>query len=350
MYTGIIIHQNEIRTYSTCIWANMNIQNFIDVPLCRQCVVIDDVQIRFLLSANSRPHHNWTPAIAIMLCNTNFNKTFILHPPDPNLDSSVKRMAVQSLRAHVTWSGAHSKRSWTWCRVNGMRIAGRRDLKPASCNQFLMVCILKRTLVAFCNSLRNIVALLNRWCRACRAINQSWAQVVEHSRPPAFWCITFPVKWNWVNILEIMLWVTPRTRATYLCDNPASSIPMPLFISSLLRRRLTCWSAIPYVKFDQNLMITQAKPCFRYTCTWRQMAINQRFSRVGLFPCFSCKMYMSNQLLHYTFMRPEHRFTFSSNLIIYGDNMNNISDVKKVILSKLWVFELSGYTQQMTNF
>ena len=42
-------------------------------------------------------------------------------------------------------------------------------------------------------------------------------------------------------------------------------------------------------------------------------------------------------------MRPEHRFTFSSNLIIYGDNTNKISDVKKVILSKLWVV---GYVRR----
>ena len=212
-----------------------------------------------------------------------------------NLDSSVKRMGVQSLRVHVTWSRAHSKRSWTWCPVSGMRIAGRRDLKPASCNRFLMVCVLKWTPVAFCNSLCNDVVLLNLWSRACRAINWSWARVVERSRPPACWCIMFPVKWNRVHILETTLWDTPRTRATSLCDNPASSIPMPLFISSSLRQRLTCRSAIPYFKFDQNSMITQAKPCFRYTCTWRQMAINQRFSQVGLFPCFSCKMYMSNQ-------------------------------------------------------
>ena len=204
-------------------------------------------------------------------------------------------MGVQSLRAHVTWNRAHSKRSWTWCRVNGMRIAGRRDLKPASCNRFLMVCVFKRTPVAFCTSLRNVVALLNRWRRAFRAITRSWARVVERSRPPACWCITFPVKWNRVHILETTLWDTPRTRATSLCDNPASSIPMSLFMSSSLRRRLTCRAAIPYVKFDQNLTITQAKSCFRYTCTWRHMAINQPFSRVGLFPCFLCKMYMSNQ-------------------------------------------------------
>ena len=70
-----------------------------------------------------------------------------------------------------------------------------------------------------------------------------------------------------VHILETTLWDTPRTRAASLCDNPASNIPMPLFISSSLSRRLTCRSAIPYVKFDQNLTITQAKSCFRYTCT-----------------------------------------------------------------------------------
>ena len=111
-------------------------------------------------------------------------------------------MGVHSLRAHVTWSSAHSKRSWTRCRVNGMCIAGRRDLKPASCNRFLIVCVLKRTLVALCNSLRNVVALLNWWRRACRAINRSWARVVERSWPPACWCITFPVKWNRVHILD----------------------------------------------------------------------------------------------------------------------------------------------------
>ena len=56
-------------------------------------------------------------------------------------------------------------------------------------------------------------------------------------------------------------------------------------------------------------------------------------------------------------MRPEHRFTFSSNLIIYGDNMNKISDVKKVILSKLSSiysrpvpFPLMGISSALTFF
>ena len=181
-----------------------------------------------------------------MLCNTNFSKTFILHLPDPSPPVSEvhtkpglisEKNGGPVIKAHVTWSRAHSKRSWTWCRVNGMRIAGCCDLKPASCNRFLMVCVLKRTPVAFCNLLRN-VALLNRWLQACRAINRSWARVVVRSRPQACWYITFPVKWNRVHILETTLWDTPRTRATSLCDNPASSIPMPLFISSSLRRPL----------------------------------------------------------------------------------------------------------------
>ena len=272
MCTGIIIHQNEIRTYSTCTWANMNIQNFIDVPLCRQCAL--SMTCRSVFPWAPIPAHTITEPPPKRSCSV-IRSFRILQTlarlsvkSTQNLDSSVKRMGVQSLRAHVTWSRAHSKCSWTWCPVNGMRIAGRRDLKPASCKRFLMVCVLKRTPAAFCNSLRNVVALLNRWRRACRAINRSWARVVERSRPPACWCITFPVKWNRVHILETTLWDTPRTRATSLCDNPASSIPMPLFISSL-RRRLTCRSVIPYVKFDQNLTITQAKPCFRYTCTWR---------------------------------------------------------------------------------
>ena len=45
-------------------------------------------------------------------------------------------------------------------------------------------------------------------------------------------------------------------------------------------------------------------------------------------------------------MRSKHRFTFSSNLTIYGDNMNKISDVKKVILSKPWVVY---YTKMETS-
>ena len=49
-------------------------------------------------------------------------------------------------------------------------------------------------------------------------------------------------------------------------------------------------------------------------------------------------------------MRPEHRFTFSSNLIIYGDNMNKISDVKKVILSKLWVLYSTKNASDFSNF
>ena len=99
-------------------------------------------------------HINWTPAIAIMLCNTNFSKTFISHPPDPSPPVSEvhtkpgligEKNGGPVIKGHVTWYRAHSKRSWTWCRINGMHIAGRRDLKPASCNWFLMVCVRKRT-------------------------------------------------------------------------------------------------------------------------------------------------------------------------------------------------------------
>ena len=166
MCTGIIIHQNEIRTYSTAYgrtWTSkisLTYLSDVSVPLSMTC--------RSVFPWAPIPAHTITEPPPLRSCSaiqTSAKRSFrILQTlarlsvkSTQNLDSSVKRMWVQSLRAHVTWSRAHSKRSWTWCRVNGMRIAGRRDLKPASCNRFIIVCVLKRTPVAFCNSLRNVV-------------------------------------------------------------------------------------------------------------------------------------------------------------------------------------------------
>ena len=165
-----------------------------------------------------------------------------------NLDSSVNRTGAQSFWVQVTWSRAHAKRICTWYQVNGTRIAGRLDLRPASCNRFLMVLVLMRTPVAFWKSLRNVVALSNGWRRAWTTRNRSWTSLVERSRPPpppppACKCLTFPVVINRFHILETTLWDTPRTLATCLWDNPEWSIPMPLF-TSWLRWRLKRLSAI----------------------------------------------------------------------------------------------------------
>ena len=100
-----------------------------------------------------------------------------------NLDSPVNRTGAQSFWVQVTWSRAHAKRICTWYRVNGTRIADRLDLRPASCNRFLMVWVLMRTPVAFWKSLRNVVALSNRWRRAWTTRNRSWTSLVERSRP-----------------------------------------------------------------------------------------------------------------------------------------------------------------------
>ena len=101
-----------------------------------------------------------------------------------NLDSSVNRTGAQSFWVQVTWPRAHAKRICTWYQVNGTRIAGRLDLRPASCNRFLMVWVLRRTPVAFWKSLRNVVALSNRWRRAWTTRNRSWTSLAERSRPP----------------------------------------------------------------------------------------------------------------------------------------------------------------------
>ena len=57
MCTRIVIHQNEIFTNSTCIWANVNIQDLVYVPESRQRAVVNDVEVRFPLSTYSRPNH-----------------------------------------------------------------------------------------------------------------------------------------------------------------------------------------------------------------------------------------------------------------------------------------------------
>ena len=167
-----------------------------------------------------------------------------------NLDSSVNRTGAQSFWVQVAWSRAHAKRICTWYRVNGTRIAGRLDLRPASCNRFLMVWVLMRTPVAFWKSLRNVVALSNRWRRAWTTRNRSWTTLAERSRPPACKCLTFPVVINRFHILKTTLWDTPRTLATRLWDNPEWSIPMPLFISSWLRWRL---KPICHIEMEINL-------------------------------------------------------------------------------------------------
>ena len=253
MCTRIVIHQNEIFTNSTCICANVNIQDLVYVPESRQRAVVNDVEVRFPLSTYSRPNHDWAPAKPIMFCHTNWSKMLIciLHTlarlsvkSTQNLDSSVNRTGAQSFWVQVRWSRAHAKRICTWYRVNGTRIAGRLDLRPASCNRSLMVWVLMRTPVAFWKSLRNVVALSNRWRRAWTTRNRSWTSLVERSRPPACKCLTFPVVINRFHILDTTLWDTPRTLATCLWDNPEWSIPMLLFISSWLRWRLKRLSAI----------------------------------------------------------------------------------------------------------
>ena len=193
MCTRIVIHQNEIFTNSTCIWANVNIQDLVYVPESRQRAVVNDVEVRFPLSTYPRPNHDWAPAKPIMFCHTNWSKTLIWHSPYPS--TSIGKVHTKPglvckqdwgpviFWVQVTWSRAHAKRICSWYRVNGTRIAGRLDLRPASCNRFLMVWILMRTPVAFWKSLRNVVALSNRWRRAWTTRNRSWTSLVERSRP-----------------------------------------------------------------------------------------------------------------------------------------------------------------------
>jgi hypothetical protein len=99
--------------------------DFIDIPYCRQCTVFNDVLVRFLLSAYSLPHHDWTPAKTVVFGNTTHagaKRSFELLQTlarlsvksTQNLGSSVKMTGVKSLIVHVTRVCAHCKRSWIW--------------------------------------------------------------------------------------------------------------------------------------------------------------------------------------------------------------------------------------------
>ena len=187
MCTRIVIHQNEIFTNSTCMGKRKHPRSE-----SRQHAVVNDVEVRFPLSTYSRPNHDWAPPNrSCSATQTGAKRSFgILHTlarlsvkSTQNLDSSVNRTGAQSFWVQVTWSRAHAKCICTWYRVNGTRIAGRLDLRPASCNQFLMVWVLMRTPVAFWKSLRNVVTLSNRWRRAWTTRNRSWTSLVERSRP-----------------------------------------------------------------------------------------------------------------------------------------------------------------------
>jgi hypothetical protein len=138
----------------------------VSVPFSIMCRSV------FSLSAYSRPHYYEPPpkrscsathagakrlfGLFQTLARLSVNST-------QNLVSSVNRTGIQSLTFHVIWVCAHCKRSLIWRCVKDMRIAGLRDLNPASCNLFLTVFVLTRTPVAFWKSLRKVVAFENRW-------------------------------------------------------------------------------------------------------------------------------------------------------------------------------------------
>ena len=194
MCTRIVIHQNEIFTNSTCIWANVNIQDLVYVP--EKINVPLSMTLRSVFPWALIPAQTMTeppPNRSCSATQTGAKRSFgILHTlarlsvkSTQNLDLSVNRTGAQSFWVQVTWSRAHTKCICTWYRVNGTRIAGRLDLRPASCNGFLMVWVLMCTPVAFWKSLRNVVALSNRWRRPWTTRNRSWTSLVERSHPPA---------------------------------------------------------------------------------------------------------------------------------------------------------------------
>ena len=149
MCTRIVIHQNEIFTKSTCIWANVNIQDLVYLPESRQRAVVNDVEVRFPLSTYSRPNHDWAPTKLIMFCHTNWSKTLIWHSPYPST----------SIGKVHTKPGLVCKQDWgpvilgpcdmipCPCLTHLHVISGQRnpglqvvlDLRPASYNRFLMV-------------------------------------------------------------------------------------------------------------------------------------------------------------------------------------------------------------------
>ena len=123
MCTRIVIHQNEIFTNSTCIWADVNIQDLVYVPESRQRAVVNDVEVRFPLITFSSPNHDWAPAKPIIFCHTNWSKTLIWHFPYPS--TSIGK--VHTKPGHVC------KQDW------GPVILGPSDMIPCPCLTHLHV-------------------------------------------------------------------------------------------------------------------------------------------------------------------------------------------------------------------
>ena len=100
MCMHIVIHQNEIFTNSTCIWANVNIQDLVYIPESHQRAVVNDMEVRFPLSTYyAQTMTEPPPNRSCSATQTGAKRSFgILHTlarlsvkSTQNLDSSVNR-------------------------------------------------------------------------------------------------------------------------------------------------------------------------------------------------------------------------------------------------------------------
>ena len=197
----------------------------------------------FSLYANTRPHHNWAPTKTVWLSNAYGFET--LTERFPYQVSSISEVYTKSeIVSEQCWgpvcqrpSGVartHWRLAWMWFCVNRMHIAGHLALILALWRRFLIVCVEILTPLAFCKSFWSAVAVTKLWFCPWITIKRFSRLVLNLSRPPPCLYLTFPCVRNRSHILPTVLWDNPRTPSTCRWECPAWSLPVPLFITSVL--------------------------------------------------------------------------------------------------------------------
>jgi hypothetical protein len=128
--------------------------------------------------------------------------------------------------------------SYIWCRVRGIRTAGRLGLRFLERKRLRIVWSETFTPAAVRNSCDNVQALSVRFLKLRVLMKLSWRCVVTLGPPDLVLSHTDLVALKRLKSLAIVLGATPNVSVTFLQDKPDCNIPRALFLALLLRDRL----------------------------------------------------------------------------------------------------------------
>ena len=83
MRPGIVVHQEEPRTYCTSVGSDHGFKDFIPIPNGSQTAVLQPVEVCSSLHGYASPDHHWPTTKPVMLNDVAGSIAFSLASPDP---------------------------------------------------------------------------------------------------------------------------------------------------------------------------------------------------------------------------------------------------------------------------